>query len=268
MTNAWISGTVVAALAGLVGFFVVLRESAFPAHAIPNGAFAGAAGANLLGVNPLFGLVSFAVVAALGIGAAHRHERSDVATALALVTMLAIGAAFVALSTQYQPEIDGLLFGEILGVSNTQLIPMAVLALVSVVVVTVLFRPLLLTSVAPELAAARGVRSARIETAFLVVVAMVTALTVPVVGALLTFALMIGPPAAARTMVDRPGRAVALSVGLALVTVWASIASSYLWSWPIGFFVGTYGALVYVAARFVQGLRTTRAKPAPARLIG
>ena len=64
MTNAWISGTIVAVLAGAVGFFVVLRGASFPAHAIPNGAFAGAAGANLLGLNPLFGLVSFAVMAA------------------------------------------------------------------------------------------------------------------------------------------------------------------------------------------------------------
>ena len=74
MTNAWIGGTVVAVLAGAVGFFVVLRGASFAAHAIPNGAFAGAAGANLVGVNPLFGLVAFALLAALGIGASGRRD--------------------------------------------------------------------------------------------------------------------------------------------------------------------------------------------------
>ena len=86
MTNAWISGTVIATLVGVVGFFVVMRASSFAAHAIPNGAFAGAAGANLVGINPLFGLVIFALGAALGIGYSSRRTRSDVATALALAT--------------------------------------------------------------------------------------------------------------------------------------------------------------------------------------
>jgi zinc/manganese transport system permease protein len=252
MVNAWLSGSVVAALAGFVGIFVVLRESAFPAHAIPNGAFAGAAGANLLGIDPLFGLVSFALLAAVGIAALARRERGDVATALALVSMLALGAAFLALSTQYEPQINALLFGEILGVSSSALVPVGALALGCAGVLGLIYRPLLLNSIAPELAAARGLRAGRLEVVFLVVVALSTALTVPVVGALLTFSLMIGPPAAARTLVARPGRATALAVALALVTVWAAIASSYLWNWPIGFFVGAYGALVYLLARLAR----------------
>ena len=127
MTNAWEVGTIVAIVAGVVGFFVVLRGAAFPAHAIPNGAFAGAAGANLIGVNPLVGLGVFSVLAALGIGSLGRRGKADVATALALVMMLALGAAFLSQSTQYEPEIFSLLFGEILGVSTTEILPVAVL---------------------------------------------------------------------------------------------------------------------------------------------
>src|SRR5579872_5359012 len=95
MINAWTIATVVAIVAGVVGFFVVLRGSAFPAHAIPKGAFAGAAAANLLGINELLGLGAFAVAAALGIGALGRRGRHDVATALALVVMLALGTVFL-----------------------------------------------------------------------------------------------------------------------------------------------------------------------------
>ena len=144
MVNAWEVGTIVAIVAGVVGFFVVLRGSAFPAHAIPNGAFAGAAGANLIGINPLIGLGVFSLLAALGIGSLSRRGRADVVTALVLVMMLALGAAFLSQSTEYEPQIFSLLFGEILGVSSSKIVPVAILGLVSVVAIAVLYRRLML----------------------------------------------------------------------------------------------------------------------------
>src|SRR5271156_1977718 len=125
MTNTWIVATIVAVIAGVIGFYVVLRGSAFPAHAIPNGAFAGAAAANVLGFNTLLGLAVCALLAAVGIGALGRRGREDGAPALALVMMLALGAVFLSRSGQYEPEIYSLLFGEVLGVSTTQLLPVA-----------------------------------------------------------------------------------------------------------------------------------------------
>jgi zinc/manganese transport system permease protein len=249
MTNTWIVATIVAVIAGVVGFFVVLRGSAFPAHAIPNGAFAGAAGASLLGINALFGLGTFAVLAALGIGWLGRRGRHDVVTALALVMMLALGAAFLSRTTEYSPEIFALLFGEVLGVSTMEIVPVAALGLVCLAGIAVLYRPLLLSSIIPDVAEAKGVRSYRMEMAFLVLLALATAMTVPVVGALLIFSLMVGPPAAARYVSARPPVAVCLSVVLALVTVWTAIASSYLTNWPIGFFVGAFSAFVYAIGR-------------------
>src|SRR5580692_2311192 len=124
MTNAWLAGTVVALVAGVVGLFVVMRGAAFAAHAIPNGAFAGAAAAYWLGANELVGLGVFAGAAALGIGSLGERNRRDVATALVLVLMLASGGLFLSLSGGYEPEVYGLLFGEILGVSTTQLTPL------------------------------------------------------------------------------------------------------------------------------------------------
>jgi zinc/manganese transport system permease protein len=258
MMNAWTTGTIVAIVAGVVGFFVVLRGSAFPAHAIPKGAFAGAAGASLLGINTLIGLAVFSLLGALGIGSMSRRGRQDVVTALALVMMLALGAAFLSRTTEYEPEIYSLLFGEILGVSTSEILPVLVLGIVCIAAIAVIYRPLLLSSLAPEVAEARGVRGRWIEMCFLVVVALATAMTVPVVGALLIFSLMIGPPAAARSLTSRPGVAMALSVVLALVTVWVAIAASYRYNWPVGFFVGVLGALLYAVGRGWAAWRRSR----------
>ena len=265
MVNAWEIGTIVAVVGGVVGFFVVLRGAAFPAHAIPNGAFAGAAGANLLGINPLIGLGVFSLGAALGIGRLTRRGRADAVTALALVMMLALGAAFLSQSTEYEPEIFSLLFGEILGVSRGQIVPVAILGAVCVLFVGVLYRRLLLTSLAPEIAAAQGLRPELVDTAFLVVIACATTMTVPVVGALLIFTLMIGPPAAARCFTDRAEIALALSVLFALVTVWAALACSYVSNWPVGFYVSVFSAAWFGAGRGYLAWRryasSTRSRP-------
>jgi zinc/manganese transport system permease protein len=249
MINAWIVGTLVAAGAGLVGFFVVLRGSAFPAHAIPNGAFAGAAGASMIGIPVLWGITGASLGVAFFIGAFSRRIRSDVATTLALVTMLAVGAAMLSVSSQYQSSMISLLFGQILGVSRSRIVPAVAVLAGSALAIGVMYRPLLLSSLAPDLAQSRRVRLTLIDSVFLVVLALTSALCVPLVGALLSFALMIGPPAAARSVAARPGTALALSVIFSIATLWASIASSYLVNWPVGFFVGTYGATLFVVAR-------------------
>jgi zinc/manganese transport system permease protein len=265
MWNAWEVGTMVAIVGGVVGFFVVLRGSSFPAHAIPNGAFAGAAGANLIGINPLIGLGVFSFAAALGIGGLARRGRADAVTALALVMMLALGAAFLSLSTQYEPQIFSLLFGEILGVSANEIAPVIVLGAVCIIAVAVLYRPLLLASIAPDVAAARGLRPQRLEIAFLIVIACATTMTVPVVGALLIFTLMIGPSAAAQCFTNRAGRAMAGSVAIALLTIWMALACAYESNWPVGFYVSVFSALWYGVGRgyaaWNTGLRNARATP-------
>lgn len=258
MVNSWAVGTMVAAVAGVVGIFVVLRRDAFAAHAIPNGAFAGAAAANLLGVDPVAMLAVFAMLAAWGIGALGRRGRHDVAIALALVMMFALGALFLSRSTQYEAEVYSLLFGEILGVSSAAVLPVALMGLACLAVVAALYRPLLLSSVVPDVAESRGVRPHRMETGLLVVIALATAVAVPVVGALLVFSLMIGPPAAARSVTSRPWSALAVSVALTVATLWIALAAAYVSNWPVGFYVGIVGAGWYGAGRAWAALRRAR----------
>jgi zinc/manganese transport system permease protein len=249
MVNTWAVATIVAVVAGLVGFFTVLRGSAFAAHAIPNGSFAGAAGAALVGANALVGLGVFSVLGALGIGWLGRRGRHDVATALTLVFMLALGALFLSLTVEYAPEVYSLLFGEVLGIATNELIPTAVLAAVCLAAIAMLYRPLMLSSVLSDVAEARGVSATAMELCFLLVIALATTMTVPVVGTLLIFSLMIGPPAAARSFASTPWRALLLSVAIALLAVWSAIALSYSTNYPVGFFVGAVSAGCYAAGR-------------------
>jgi zinc/manganese transport system permease protein len=274
MINTWLVASAVAVVAGVVGFFTVLRGSAFAAHAIPNGSFAGAAGAALLGINALIGLGVASLLGALGIGWLARRGRRDVATALTLTMMLGLGALFLSLTVEYAPEVYSLLFGEVLGISPSQLIPTAILAAVCLLAIAALYRPLMLNSVLADVGEARGISRGQMELAFLIVIALATTMTVPVVGTLLIFSLMIGAPAAARSFTDRPGRAIVLSVAIALVAVWASIAASYTTNYPVGFFVGAISAGCYGAGRgwaawrrrqrAAAGPRGARGLPAPA----
>jgi zinc/manganese transport system permease protein len=264
MLNTWIAASIVAVIAGITGFFAVLRGQTFAAHAIPNGAFAGAAGASLLGINVIWGLVVFAVGGALGIGALGaegrgRKARNDVVTALALVLMLGLGALFVSISSQYAEETYSLLFGEVFGVSRGEVLPILGLGVAAAIAIGAAFRPLMLTSALPEVAEARGVSTRRVDLYFLIVMALATSMTVPVVGALLMFSLMIGPAAAARSVTARPGAAMALSVVIALATVWLSIALSYQTNWPLGFFVGIIGAAFYLIGLAARAVAPRRA---------
>jgi zinc/manganese transport system permease protein len=153
------------------------------------------------------------------------------------------------MTTEYAPEIFSLLFGEVLGVARNELLPTAAIGVVCVAAIAVLYRPLLLSSAVPDLAESRGIKGVRIELAFLLVIALVTTMAVPVVGALLIFSLLIGPAAAARSFTNKPLAAMGLSVVFALVTVWSAIALSYTSELPIGFFVGAIGAVGYAIGR-------------------
>jgi len=249
MINTWIAATLVAVVAGVVGFFVVIRGASFAAHALPLSAFPGAAAANLAGVDPLFGLLAFSGLGVVGISLLARRGRRDLATALSLVMLLALGALFLSRTTEYFQKIYALLFGEVLGVASADLWPLFGLVLLTVALVVLLFRPLLLSSVSSDLGEAMGVSARLMEILFLGIVALATAMALPIVGALLVFSLMVGPASAARALTARPLRAMLLSAALAVGMVWASIALSFLSDWPIGFFVGGLSALAYAAGR-------------------
>ena len=249
MIDSWIVATLVAIAAGAAGFFVVLRRASFAAHALPMAAFPGAAAASLFGWAELPGLLLFALGGVGGLAWAQRRQRADSATALVLVALMALGALFLSLSGHYASAVYALLFGQVLGVGGGAIAPALALGIAVPALLLLGFRPLVLSALSPDLAAARGVRLGWTDTLFLAVLAFAATLALPVVGALLVFSLMVGPAAASRLLTPRPLAAMALSVVLALAVVWAALALAFCSNWPVGFFVGTLSALVYVAAR-------------------
>ncbi len=251
MVHAFVSGTAVAVGASLIGFFVVLRNSAFVAHALPQMGFAGAAGSLLLGWNPLIGLVVFSLGGAMGIGWLGRRGRHDTVTALMLVLGLGTGALFLTLDNDYASGAYALLFGQLVGVSAAAALATAILTGLSIVGLAILYRPLLYVSVLKSNAQAHGISAYRLEIAFLLSVGIISAVTVPMVGVLLSFSLMIGPAAAARYIARSPGHALIYSALIAVVTVWVSIILAYDINWPIGFFVAAISAFVYGLVRIL-----------------
>ncbi|MHB8312864.1 MAG: metal ABC transporter permease [Candidatus Dormibacteria bacterium] len=255
VVHAWVAASAIAVLAALVGFFVNLRGEAFVAHAVPRGAFAGAAGAFLIGVNSILGLSVFAILMALGMGLMRRRSHNGVITALALVTALGLGDLFLTVGNTYAPEVFALLFGQLLGISGSEMVAISVLSVCLVGVIAVVYRPLLLASTVPDFAAARGVSLTAMNVTFTLLVALAASLTVPVVGALLAFSLMIGPAAAGWYLAKTPWGAMVYSVGIALGTVWVAIVIGYDSSLPIGFLVAGLSLLAYMVARAINWFR-------------
>jgi len=274
MQNAFATGTIVAVVSGLIGFFVVLRGASFMAHSLAHVGFAGAAGAVLLGVEPLWGLLAFTVGGATGMGllGARDHDR-DAATALLLVAALGIGALFLTLNTSYATAAFSLLFGTIVGIDRAQVWTTLACGVACLAGLALLYRPLLFASVSPELAAARGVPVRRLTALFLLVVGVAAAVTVPVAGTLLIWSLMINPPAAAMRLARRPATALPLAVGLGVLATWAGITLAYATGWPVGFFITAIMTVLYVASRLAPAPRRghgagARASSAPARAVG
>ncbi len=274
MVNAFLSGTIVAIVAALVGFFVVLRGSTFVAHVLPKVGFAGAAGAVLVGVNPLLGLVVFSLGGAVSIGLLSKNGRHDAVTALTLVVALGTGALFLVLNNSYAAGAYALLFGQVVGVSRSDVIDTGLLGLLCVVALGILYRPLLFASVTQEVATARGVSVRLLDIVFLLIAGVATAVTVPVVGALLSFSLMVAPAASAAYLTHHPLRMLGVSVALSVLTVWIALTLAYDTGWPIGFFVAALSTLVYAAMRFaarhnrqIATERTHKRPSAPMRRI-
>ncbi len=250
MRHAFEAGTIIAIVAGIVGYFIVLRRSSFAAHALSHIGFAGAAGAVLLGINPLAGLLVFTsggglAMAALGKKAAGR----DVEIGTVLAFMLGLGVLFISLYAGYATEAYSLLFGEILGISRTNVIVTYVAAIVILAAVVLFYRPLLFSSLDEDVAEAKGVSIAGIGIAFMLLIAVATSIAIQVVGVLLVFALMVTPAAVAQRIARRPLQGILISVFTALIATWFGLFISFYLPYPVSFFITTATFAAYLAVR-------------------
>jgi zinc/manganese transport system permease protein len=261
MRHAFAAGTVVAILAGVVGYFVVLRQSAFAAHALSEIGFAGASGGIAYGFSALLGLLGMSLLGAALIGLlAKRLRGRDAVIGTVLAFSLGLGSYFL---TRYRGNASGafgLLFGEILGISVRDVCVIAAAAAASLVVMAVIYRPLLFASLDEDVAEARGVPVRGLSVAFLLVVAVAVTAAVQVVGVLLIFSLLVTPAAIADRICRTPARGIVVCVVLSLAFVWAGLTVTYYSRFPVGFLISGFAFAGYLLAR----LSTALWRPTPA----
>jgi zinc/manganese transport system permease protein len=250
MQNALVAGTIVAVVAGLVGYFVVLRRLAFATEALSHGGFAGATGAVVLGQDILLGLLAFTTAAAALMGLLGDKLRGrDVAIGATLAFSLALGSLFLTLSTRQAGVAVNILFGNILAISPADVRFVIFFAAITLIGIGVMYRPLLFASIDPEIAEARGLPVRWLGVAFMILLGFAVATAVQVVGVLLIFALIILPAATAQQLTARPGRSILYAVLLAVACVWLGLVIGYYVPYPPSFFITTLAFLAYLGTR-------------------
>jgi zinc/manganese transport system permease protein len=249
MRTAFAASGVAAVLAGTVGFFLVLRGQTFAGHALSHVGFTGATGAILFGLSPLAGLVGFTFAAGIGMGLfGEKLAHRDVAIGMMLSLSLGLGLLFLHFYTTGATQAAALLFGNVLGVDESALLTLFLLAILSLAALAVIGRPLVFGSLQAELAEARGVPVRFVSAAFLAIVAVAVAECAQIVGVLLVFTLMVGPAAAAMNLTRGLALAVALSAGLALAEAWGGLTLAFYTDWPTSFWITALSGLVFFGA--------------------
>jgi len=253
MVDALIAGSVVAVMAGLLGWFMVLRSETFAGHTLAVMALPGATSAALIGIPASWGYFTFCGAGAVAIGRSAGGQRrtwSERSASIGAVQAfaLALGFLFLSLYNGVLGELENLLFGTFLGISDGEVLTLVAVASGSLLALCALGRRLLLVSVDPDLASARGVPVRALSIAFLLLLGLAVAATSQITGVLLVFALLVAPPAAAQAIAVRPAVSLALTPVIGLVTVWVGLGISYFSVYPAGFFIATISFAFYVLA--------------------
>jgi zinc/manganese transport system permease protein len=253
MRQALLAGTILSIVAGLVGYFVVLRHQAFAGESLSDVAFAGALGGAVLGINPLATLLvtTIAVAVAMG-GFGERLRGRDVAIGTVLAWVLGLGVLFLSLfTTQASGTGTGfsgvtVLFGNILGISADQTRAIALISALAMFVLLLIARPLLFASLDPDVAAAQGVPVRLLGLGFMVLVAVTVSEATLAVGALLVFALLLLPAAIAHQVTTSPSWALALSAGLAVSMTWLGTGIGFYTGYPSSVCISLLAFVSYV----------------------
>lgn len=275
--TALVVGALVSVVSGPVGVFTVMRGQSFAGHSLADIGTTGGSAAYLIGTNVLYGFVAVNLLAAAlmeGIGI-RRPRGRDVATGIVLGAALGLAALFLNLQTNSSTTGAAVtvLFGSIFTLPGGTVPFVIVATVVAVGIVALLYRPLILSSVSPELAAARGVPVSVVGAAYLVALALAVSLSAVTIGAVLSTALLIGPAAAALRVTRRPSTAMVAAALIGVSATWTGVAlsyESYYWpprgqGWPVSFFVV---ASVLVAYALAAALATRRSRLAPRRAPG
>ncbi|GAB5895711.1 metal ABC transporter permease [Mycolicibacterium mageritense] len=247
MRNALLGGTLVALAAGLIGYFIIVRNTAFAAHALAHIGLPGATGAALVGLPVVLGLGVFCIGGALVIGAlGKRADDREVATGTVLALATGFGLFFNSLATKNSSTLTNVLFGNLLAITHQQLLTFTALLVVLAATVVFIYRPLLFASVNAQVAEAKGVPVRALAVLFMALLGVAVTMAVQAVGTLLLFALVVTPAATAIMLTAQPLAAMAISTGISLVSVWAGLAVSAIFNMPPSFVIVTIACVIWL----------------------
>lgn len=247
MRHALLAGSLAAILSSLVGFFVVVRQLGFAAHALGHVAFAGATGAVLLGWIPIVGQLIVTMLAGITMGSLGRRlEEKETVIGVTLALALGMGVLFLHFYRAYSGQANSILWGDLLGVSADALQWMFWLTILGIGGLAILSRPLWFASLSPALAEAKSLSLPMISILFFCMMALAITLASQVVGVLLVFTLVIGPPAIALRWTHYFWSGIIASCVIGLFIVWISIILSYYTDWPISFWISSWVFGLYV----------------------
>lgn len=259
MRNALVGGTIVALAAGLIGYFIVVRNSAFAAHALAHIGLPGATGAVLVGLPVGVGLGIFCVGGALVIGAlGKRAFDREVATGTVLAMATGLGLFFNSLATKSSSTMSNVLFGNLLAISHQQLVVFTGLLAVLAASIGFIYRPLLFASVNAPVAEAKGVPTRALSITFMALLGLTVTMAVQAVGTLLLFALVVTPAATAIILTARPGLAMTVSTVISVVSVWLGLTLAAMFNVPPSFVIVTIACGIWL----IVWLADKRARPA------
>lgn len=255
MRQAFLAGIPIAALAGLVGYFMVLRSQVFTGDALSHVAFTGALGALAFGIDPRAGLFVSTIVIALLLGLlGHRGRADDVVIGTIFVWILGLGVLAMSLyATSPRSSVNSaagvtILFGSIYGLSSSHAHIAALIAIALILLLLSFARPLLFASIDEAVAAARGIPVQALGLGFLVIAGATAAETTQAVGALLLLGLLAAPAGAAQRLTNRPYIAMALSSAIAISSMVLGLITSYfLPKIPPSFGILAVAALIYAS---------------------
>jgi zinc/manganese transport system permease protein len=264
-------GAAVAIVTGVVGVFTVMRGQSFAGEALGDIGTTGGSAAALVGAGPLAGFVAVDVLAAaaMELVGVQRVRGRDLATGIVLGAAIGLAALFLYLDTT-QGASGGstvtILFGSIFAISSSTIPAVVVLAALAVALIVVLYRPLLLATVSPEMAAARGIPVRLVGALYLLALALATALAAITIGTILSTALLIGPAAAALRLTRRPLQAMLTAMAIGVAATWIGVVlayDSYHWpphehGWPVSFFVVALVFVLYLLSGVVEWRRERR----------
>jgi len=266
MDHAFIAGGVIALASGLVGYFLVLRGQVFTGDALSHVSFTGALGALALGIDLRYGLYLGCVAIALLMAVvARKGVADDVVIGSVFSFVLGLGVFFLAIySTQSQASANAtagvnVLFGSMLGLSSSQTVVDVIIGCVVIGAIVLLGRPLLFSSIDPDVAEARGLPVKALGLCFLVIVGVTAGEATQAVGALLLLGLLATPAGAAQLLTSRPYSALFLSATIALGAVWSGLVLSYAFpNLPVSFSILALVTMVYCLSWLVARVNDSR----------